>query len=246
MQMPRLLIADGAEELRQELSELFASRCQVKTCADGEHALQLLQDFCPDILVVDLLLPKMDGITLLQRLYSVGHKPAVLAMTALPSPYVMEALQRLEVDYVMMKPCDLTAMEARLSDFISQLQDLPIQRQDNRNILLETLMQLSFVPKLDGFGYLLSAVPMYADDPSQAITKELYVTVGAPFGKSPRLVERSIRNAIEKAWQQGDMQIWRQYFRAAPDGTVPRPSNGAFIARMAQLLVSFGTQVHSA
>lgn len=240
--MRKLLIADGIEESRQTLEALFRDRCEVRTCADGESAMALLRDFEPDILVLDLMLPKTDGLGLLQQLRQWDMRPMVLAQTSLASPYVMERLQCLEVDYVMLKPCQMQALEVRICDFLAQLQDTLPQMPTGDQIITNTLMHLSFLPKLNGYAYLCYAIPIYARDPSQAITKELYAAVGAACGKDAALVERSIRSAIDKAWRSRDEQVWRQYFRCGPNGTVPRPSNGAFIARMAQLLIGQNRQ----
>lgn len=234
--MRKLLIADGIEESRSALEAIFCDRCEVKTCADGETALELLHEFEPDILVLDLMLPKTDGLALIQKVRQGERQPMILAQTGLNSPYVMERLQRLEVDYVMLKPCLLQALQVRISDFLMQLQDTMPKRPTGNQTVNQMLMRLGFSPKLDGYGYLAEAIPLYAQDPSQSITKELYATVGEARRKEMGLVERSIRSAIDKAWRERDEKVWRQYFRCAPDGTVLRPSNGAFIARMAQLL----------
>lgn len=234
--MRRLLIADGVEESRSALEALFRDRCEVRTCADGQSAMALLRDFMPDILVLDLMLPKTDGLSLLQQLRQWEIRPMVLAQTSLISPYVMERLQQLEVDYVMQKPCQMQALEVRISDFLAQLQETLPQQPTGDQLITNVLISLSFSPKLDGFGYLTDGVPLYAQDPTQSITKELYAAIGQLRRKEASLVERSIRSAIDKAWRERDEQVWRQYFRAAPDGSVPRPSNGVFIARMAQLL----------
>lgn len=200
--------------------------------------MALLRDFAPDILVVDLMLPKTDGLSIIQQLRQWDMQPMILAQTSLSSPYVMERLQRLEVDYVMQKPCQMQALEVRICDFLAQLQDAMPQNPAGDMVITGLLMHLGFSPKLDGYGYLVEAIPLYARDPSQAITKELYAAVGRLRQKEASLVERSIRSAIDKAWRERDEAVWRQYFRCAPDGMIPRPSNGAFIARMAQLLAS--------
>lgn len=236
--MRKLLIADGIEESRQALEALFRDRCEVRTCADGEKAMAMLRDFEPDILVLDLMLPKTDGLSLLQNLRQWEMKPMILAQTSLASPYVMERLQKLEVDYVMQKPCQMQALEVRICDFLAQLQESAPKQPSKEQMIVGVLMSLSFPAKLDGYSYLTEAIPLYARDPSQSITKELYAAVGRLRNKEASLVERSIRSAIDKAWRDRDEQVWKRYFRPAPDGTVPRPSNGAFIARMAQLLIA--------
>ena len=246
MPMLKLMIADGTEETRQALEELMQNRCVVKSCADGEVALELLQQFAPDILVLDLMLPKTDGLSILQLMQEWSHKPMVLAQTDISSPYIMERLDRLGVSYAMQKPCSLKALEVRIRDFMAQLQDVPVQPRNDHQMVANILSFMGFSPKLDGYGYLLDAIPRYAQDPSQSITKELYVEVGEIWKKEPTLIERSIRSAIEKAWKERDDAVWRQFFRPAPDGTVPRPSNGTFIARIAHVLAARGQEIHIA
>ncbi len=246
MHMRKLMIAGGTEEIRQALETLFRDRCVIQTCADGETAIELLGQFAPDILVLDMILPKTDGLSVLQQLRNLELKTMVLAQIGLESPYVMEQLHRLNVDYVMAKPCYMKALEVRITDFLAQLQEAPVQPQNDGQTVANLLIALGFSTKLDGYGYLVDAIPLYAQDPSQAITKELYVTVGQNRNKDGKLVERSIRSAIDKAWQEGNEALWRQYFRCAPDGTVLRPSNGTFIARMAQVLLSRMRQIHFA
>ncbi len=244
--MLKLMIADGMEETRQALETLFRDRCLVKTCADGETAAELLRQFVPDVLVVDLMLPKTDGLSLLQMLRQWDMKTMVLAQTSIDSPYIMERLRRLDVAYVMRKPCQIQALEVRIQDFLAQLEDAPPQTQNGDQIVGNLLMTLGFSAKLAGYGYLLDAIPLYVKDPSQAITKELYVAVGELRKKEASLVERSIRSAIDKAWRERDDAIWRQYFRCAPDGTVIRPSNGTFIARVAQAIAAHLQESHIA
>lgn len=235
--MLKLMIADATEEIRQTLEGMFREYCMIRSCADGETALELLRQFAPDILVLDLMLPKTDGLSVLQQLRQWQLPTMVLAQTPINSPYIQNRLQQLAVDYVVMSPCQISALQVQIQDFIRQLQDAP-PRPKCEDILVTTLLiKMGFSTKLGGYSYLVDAIPLYAQDPSQAITKELYVAVGQIHGKDAALVERSIRSAIEKAWRHGDSALWGKYFRTLPDGSVERPSNGHFIARMAQLLL---------
>lgn len=199
--------------------------------------MALLRDFEPDLLVMDLMLPKTDGLSLIQNLRQMSRQPSILVQTSLTSPYVMERLQGLGVDYVMTKPCKMQALEVRVWDFLAQTQPFLPEQPVGDQMMAGVLISLGFSPKLDGYAYLTDAIPDFAQDPTQSITKELYATVGKLRRKDAALVERSIRSAIEKACRDGDPKIWAQYFPSGPDGRVSRPSNGAFIARMAQLLM---------
>lgn len=233
--MHKLMIADPSEETRQLLEERFGAQCVVAGCGDGAAALRLLQEFVPDILVLDLMLPKVDGLSVLQQLRQWQLPTMVLALVSVNSPFVRDQLQLLQVDYALSRACTPEAIRDRVQDFISRSRNLPAQGGQENRMISQVLLHMSFAPKLDGYSYLVDAVPLFAQDPSQAITKELYVTVGQRYSKAGALVERAIRHAIDKAWQRGDPAVWRQYFPCGPNGTVPRPSNGSFITRMAHL-----------
>lgn len=237
--MRKLLIADGVVESAQTLQTLFRDRCEVRTCADGESATVLLREFVPDILVVDLMLPKTDGLSLLQVACGQAHRPQILVQTGFASPYIMARLAQLEVDYVMIKPCPVQALEARICDFLDQTRQAPPSDPADDQMIHTMLAGMGFSPKLAGYDLLVQGIPMYARDPSQAIIKELYDAVGRSRQKNAVQVERSIRSAIDKAWSTGDPRAWQRYFCPGPDGRVPRPSNGAFIARMAQFLAAW-------
>lgn len=239
MDMPKLLIADSSDEYRQILFDKLSQNYMIKTCRSGMQALELLRAFRPDLMILDLMLPELDGITLLQRAHSEGIHPTVLVFCAYPGEYIIQALHRLGVAYSMTKPCDLDAVADRLSDLANQLQPVPSFQETMHSSVSNLLLSLNFSTRLDGFLFLQAAIPLYMKDPGLAMTKELYVAVGAMYNKDWQQVERSIRSAIDKAWQNRDDQLWPRYFRA-PDGSVPRPSNSTFITRVSNALIPQG------
>ncbi len=238
MDMPKLLIADSDEVFRRQLSETLSDVCLVRTCTNGTQALEQMYTFRPDILIVDLLLPQIDGISLLHRIQDQSFQPAVLALSCFTSPYVMNALAKLGVYYLITKPCDIQAVVCHVRDLAAEATPAPISQVDLRSAVSNLLLGLGFSTKLDGFTYLLAAIPLFAEDPAQAITKELYTAVGKLYNKDGRQVERSIRNAIDIAWQNRQERVWQNYFPTAPGAQVPRPSNRTFISRMAGILYS--------
>lgn len=239
MDMPKLLIADSSDEFRQILFDTLCTNYSIQACPDGKQALHLLRSFRPALLVMDLSLPELDGITLLQRAFAEGIRPAVLVTTTYQNQYVLSCLNNLEVEYIMRKPCDLTAIADRLADFAAALQPSQMPAADLDAAAANQLLAMGFPTHLDGFLFLHAGIPMYMRDPSQAMTKELYVAIGAAYRKDAKQVERSIRSAIHTAWCAGDPKIWRRYF-GTPEGMVPRPSNSAFISRMAAALSEQG------
>ena len=98
------------------------------------------------------------------------------------------------------------------------------------------LLELEIPSEYDGFRYLKSAIPMYYENPSLFLTKELYPAVGKIHGSSGLMVERSIRFAISSAWKRSDKKAWNLYFPMNQNRKIQKPSNGEFIAQIARFL----------
>lgn len=234
--MHKLLIAEGNDELRSALLDALSSEYILKVCSDGAQARALLSDFAPDILVLDLMLPVMDGISLLRETQALGIRPVTLVTLSYVSDYILGALQKYRVAYVMNKPCSVSSLACQIQELAATVSGEVHPSEDPGILLSSLLMELSLSPKVDGFSYLMAAIPLYISDPGQGLTKELYTAVGRSFGKNGLQVERCIRTAIQSAWSRGDMRVWQRYFPAAPDCSVPRPSNGDFISHIAATL----------
>lgn len=236
METRKLLIADETEEFRAALEEALQGVYYVRTCRDGKEALSLLRSYKPDILVLDLMLPELDGISLLQSAIQAGLCPVVLATSLFINDYVLEATSRLGVGYLIRKPCDIRATAARICDLTQRLQRSPAVRQAPSSHVSNLLLSLGIPPKRDGYRYLREAIPMMAQNPTQSITKELYPAVGKLCHSDGNNVERSIRSAVGAAWERRDNRIWQLYFPPDASGQIPRPTNATFISRLADSL----------
>jgi len=236
--MRKLLIADANEEFRMALADQMRGTCTVRVCKDGKQALELLHSMKPDILVVDLMLPELDGISLLQQAAQAGLQPMVLATTRFANDYVLDSAERLGVGYVMMKPCDVRATAARIDDLSERLKLIPMAQPDPETQVTAMLLDLQIPTKYRGFTFLRIAILEAIRDPNQMLTKEIYPKVAKMCGGTTEQVERSIRGAIKHAWLSRDEQIWRMYFHSGPHGTLERPTNGEFISGIASRVVA--------
>lgn len=232
----KLLIADGNEEFRNELAELLHGAYHVRLCDEGKEALSLLHSFHPDILVLDLMLPGLDGISLLHAAAQDQICPIVLATVHFITDYISESVDRLGISYVMVKPCDIRATADRIQDLTQRIHQPQITHPNPRTQVSNLLIALGILTKLRGYAYLREAILMIAQDPDQPITKVLYPAVGKICGSTKGQVERSIRSAIEKAWLNRDDRVWQMYFPPGSDGIIPKPSNAVFISRIAESL----------
>ncbi len=236
MDMPKLLIADSDEEFRLVLCDKLKDHCILRSCTTGSQALELLQTFRPDVLVLDLMLPEIDGITLLHRAADAHIHPTVLALTSFQSSYITNAAAKLGVNCIITKPCDVAGVAAHVMDMAAEAAPAPISELDLYDAVTGMLLNLGISTKHDGFAYLQLEIPLFAKDPSQAVTKVLYPAVAKQLNKNPRQIERSTRTAIEVAWKKCDKQVWQQYFHAAPDGSIPKPTNKVFVSHLANML----------
>lgn len=237
MALQKLLIAESNDELRQALSEQLGESYQVCLCRSGDRALDLLRSFSPDILYIDLMLSQIDGITVLQTALQEGIRPAVLAAIRFESDYITDTLCKLQVDYVVKKPCSADAIARHIREInVTCSRGIAPEAPTSQVDLSALLLQLNFGSHRDGYRYLIYGAPIFAQNPQQTVTKELYPTIGKQFGKTGGQVERSIRSATESAWKVRNDALWLRYFTPAPDGSIPRPTNSQMLHTLVRAL----------
>ena len=234
----KLLIADGTEDFRVALANMLRGAYQVRCCSDGIRARELLQEFSPDVLILDLMLPGFDGISLLRWAAEWEIRPMVLATSRFINDYVAEEMSRMGVGYLMLKPCDLSATVARVGDLGQRIRPVLVTAPEPANQVSNLLLALGSPTKLRGYAYLREAVLLIAENPSQSITKVLYPEVARRCGCAAMHVERGIRSAVAAAWSTRDENIWRLYFQPNASGNISRPTNAAFISRLADSIRS--------
>ena len=231
--MQKLLIADGSSIFSSVLANALQDRFQITVCADGKTALELLQQEQPDALILNLMLPHTDGLTVLQK--SAFHPRVILAITMHLSSYVEQSIAALGIDYTMVCPSVETVV-TRLDDLTRQ-SSLSAESTDLQTLVKHHLRILNMPTHLDGYQQLCLALPMFTENPQQLLTKELYPEVAKQWGsKDGRSVEHSIRKAIQAAWHQRDNALWRKYFAVNNQGHIPCPTNKEFICRLAEIL----------
>lgn len=234
MSQLRLLIANSSPEFCRTLTELTQPLAHAECCRTGTQALRQLRNNRYDLLLLDLELPELDGLTILNTLHEENIHPATLVTMTCNSPYVSKALARLPFCYAMVKPCLPAALLANLEGMAAvltpEVEAEPVTARPDP--AAQWLQKFHLIPKHDGYHYFLAAIPQFSANPGQFITKELYNSVGKAFGKTSNQVERSMRTALEFAWNADDDGIWQTYF----PGLCTRPSNKSFLTVLSQLL----------
>ncbi|MBE6980140.1 MAG: sporulation transcription factor Spo0A [Ruminococcaceae bacterium] len=240
-----IFIADSTEEF---CSSLIAQLQRVGgfqiagTANDGEQAIRMITEKKPDILVLDLMLSKQDGISVLKAIDRMERKPITLATSGFVTEYVANAAANLGVRYLMLKPCDMTAVAERLEEIRGgENLRMPVRRTDKTSI--ETMVtgiihEIGVPAHIKGYQYLREAIIIAVNDMDviNAITKVLYPQVAKTFQTTPSRVERAIRHAIEVAWDRGDLDTLQRFFGYTVSNTKGKPTNSEFIALIADKL----------
>lgn len=217
MPTPDLLIADSSDEFRTALSDILQNQFQIRSCKTGREALSCALKKPPQVLLLDLMLPELDGFSLLSALHEANIFPAVIAVTQLISDYIICRITQLKVSYLLVKPCDIASAAQRVLE-IGRSQSTEIGRVDPRKRVGNALLDLGVSAKLKGYQYLLESILMMLDDPDLSITKELYPAVGTLCKTSGMLVERSIRSAVDSAWRRRDERGVAEVFPSGQHG----------------------------
>ena len=236
MEARRLLIADGTEDFVSALAAALRGVYELRTCRTGTEALELVRTYRPDVMVLDLMLPGLDGVSILEEVSKAGLHPTVLAVPKLPTDYVVNAAVRLGVGYLMVKPCNVKATVERVRDLSQQVEIAAATPPDPRTEVSNVLLSLGFSTKLRGYHYLREAILEMLRAPGQSVTKELYPAVGKLCDATGIQVERSIRNAISKAWERRDESLWQMYFLKGAGDLLKRPTNAELISAIANRL----------
>ncbi len=226
--MKKILIAMESRELSQQLEQCLCGQYRVLCCKDGLETAEIIKDFAPDVLVLDLAVSGIDGVSLLELARNVGLKMQVLAITHYISDYLLRALEELNVSCIIRPPCQSGHLAARIMDLAHYQDEKSMPGREVRNVLAS----LGFKINTFGFSVTMLALEYYSMDPHQRITSQLYPAVAAACNGTVTQVEKAIRDSIESAWKDRNELVWRMYFAPGKSGSITKPTNGEFLARI--------------
>ena len=237
-----VLLADANEEFRTLVRGIIDETEEftvVGSVGDGAEALRLARQEAPDLLLMDVLLPGLDGFGVLKQLRELEKPPKVILISAFCSDSVVSEAVELGANYFMFKPVEENALLDRMRALFGR--DLPEERHpvELKNLVTSVIHEIGVPAHIKGYQYLREAIMIAVDDMDviNAVTKVLYPEVAKRFNTTPSRVERAIRHAIEVAWDRGDLETLQKYFGYTVSNAKGKPTNSEFIAMIADRLV---------
>lgn len=243
----RILVADASEEFRHLFITALDEESDVELAGetgDGEEAVRLARELAPDVVVMDFVLTRMDGLEVLEALAALPARPRVLVLSSFARGNMAELAASHGADYYMLKPCKLSTVLERVRQLTAQdAENGEIGRQNADGRSLESTVtaiihEIGVPAHIKGYQYLREAILIAVDDMDviNAVTKVLYPEVAKRFGTTASRVERAIRHAIEVAWDRGDLETLQKYFGYTVSNAKGKPTNSEFIAMIADKL----------
>lgn len=202
---------------------------------DGSILLDAIKKEHPDVVVIDAVIPKIDAIELLKRVFSTMTKPpSFIIVSAYDNPFIERQCMLAGASYFMLKPFDIAMLSDRIKNLVSDkaAAGLESARRDLEIVVTEIIHQLGVPAHIKGYHYLRTAILASLDDIQllECITKGLYPTVALRYQTTSSRVERAIRHAIEIAWDRGNLDVLNSYFGYTVNTGKGKPTNSEFIA----------------
>ncbi|MDI6870039.1 MAG: sporulation transcription factor Spo0A [Bacillota bacterium] len=241
----KILMADDSGDLCHIVSQAVKRRRDMELVGvahDGWQALALLSERQPDVLLLDLIMPQLDGIGVLEELGRLKpvKRPKVIVFSAVGAESLANEVLSLGADYYIIKPFQPDMLCTRIWQVVHEpgkkpqhTPPIPLVAAVNR-----ILHRLGVPAEFKGASYLREAVLLVLEDERNLseVTKRLYPEIGRRFGVSPALVERNLRHVIEHTWTFGNIEALYDVFGATIRANSGKPTNSSFIARIADLV----------
>ena len=239
----RVLLADTSEDFRAMLSQLLERESDIAlvgAAENGERALAMVRELDPDVLVTDVILPKLDGLSVLQRLQEEKRPTRAVIVSGFYTQQVLTEASELGAAFFLPKPCASDLLISRIRQAARPKTSVPPAAPRSAEPSLEAMVtdishEIGVPAHIKGYQSLREASLLTVNDMEiiNAVTKVLYPAVAKKFGTTPSRVERAIRHAIEVAWDRGDIETLQRIFGYTVSNIKGKPTNSEFIAMIA-------------
>ena len=246
-----VVIADDNEKVLGLMTDLLNSDEDINVVGiakDGEVACELIKEKEPDIVLLDLIMPCVDGLSVMEKIQknkSMKNNPRFIVISGINNENVTEDAMSLGATYYIMKPFDNEMLLNRVKriggNVKNNIQPIPVYKEvkkeevreeDLESEVTNIIHEVGVPAHIKGYQYLREAIIMCIEDMDMlnSITKILYPEIAKHYQTTPSRVERAIRHAIEVAWNRGKMDTINNLFGYTINRGKGKPTNSEFIA----------------
>ena len=256
-----VLIADDNKEFCNILNDYLANQRDIIVTGiakDGIEAIKLISEHKPDLIVLDIIMPHLDGLGVLEKLNAMDldPKPRIIVLSAVGQDKITQRAITLGADYYVIKPFDMDVFTKRIrqlfnntisSDEVKRTISVDEPREvrvshkepmDLETEITNIIHEIGVPAHIKGYMYLREAITMVVNDMEllSAVTKELYPSIARKYNTTASRVERAIRHAIEVAWGRGQVETINKLFGYTIHNDKGKPTNSECIAMVADKL----------
>lgn len=260
----RVLVADDNKEFASTLVSYLSKEEDlevVEVARDGNEAYEKIVSTNPDIVLLDIIMPHLDGLGVLEKLNDtpMEKKPMCIILSAVGQDKITQKAINLGAQYYIVKPFDINVLVKRIKElkyfqpsqyknnFISReikAQYIDISPENKKNeenleaLVTNVIHEVGVPAHIKGYQYLREAIIMVVNNIEviNQITKQLYPDIAQKYSTTPSRVERAIRHAIEVAWGRGQTETVESIFGYTVSAAKGKPTNSEFIAMIADKL----------
>lgn len=247
MELIRVLIAEDNALQRGLLIDGLDGQSGIQiigAATNGQEAFDMIQELRPQVLLLDMVLPLMDGYGLLEKLQTLlpEQRPAVIATTSLGRDDFITRAMELNVAYYMVKPLDIPFLIRQILSCVHRAAPASAppppaeEPEDVERMVTTMLMQIGVPPHLSGYKFIRAALLLVIDRPElfSGLTRTLYPEIARQFGTTASCVERAIRHAISLTWDRGGSENYRRLLGRQASIIGDKPTNSEFLAQVGE------------
>lgn len=251
-------IADDNVEFAEILKNFLNSKGDIEVISlatDGNETLKMVSENVPDVLLLDIIMPHLDGIGVLERINKDDRlkKTSVIVLSAIGQDVITQRSIMLGAEYYMVKPFELELLYKRIKEvrkgmlepikqnikkFSLQNSFESVSKNTLESSITDIIHEVGVPAHIKGYQYIREAIVLAVNNMEviNSVTKQLYPTLARKFKTTPSRVERAIRHAIEVAWERGQIDVNNSMFGNTISSSKGKPTNSEFIAMIADKL----------
>ena len=244
----RVLMIDDSKELITMVKEYFSSNnTSIKISLeayDGDEGIKIIREKKNeyDVIILDLIMPKKDCISVLEVIKNEGIDKKVIVLTSYNAQEMIRRVSEYGINYFILKPFELKDLERRITESVDESKyantSIDLYHNNLQISITKILHELGIPSHIKGYQYIREGVSVLYEHPEivGGITKELYPDIAGKFKTTPSRVERAIRHAIEVSWNRGNWDLMEEIFGHSVDIDKAKPTNSEFIVTVADKL----------